>query len=446
MTHKELLAQLTEKDFDYARIGIIDIDGVLRGKMVSKSKLLSILPSGFGFCNVVFAWDINDRLYDTISDSGYPDESARLDPLTYREIPWQDNRPFLLADFSGNTTGLSTSCPRSLLKRIAQKAHEMGFYPKFGVEYEWFNFAESPQSWAENSYKAPTPISPGMFGYSLHRQSLFQTYTDTLLTRSTAFRIPVEGIHTETGDGVYEAAISPSHILEAADRAALFKSTVKETANHLELIASFMAKWNQQLPGCGGHIHQSLWDKEEVTNLFRDAQGMTKLAEYYLAGQLYCLPYLMPMYAPFINSYKRYVSGSWAAISVSWGMENRTTALRWIQGSSPSSGRLEARVPGSDANPYLAMAACLASGLYGIEEKLSLDILPSNGNEYKKASHAPLPTNLLLAIQQMEASDIPTRLFGEAFTQHFLMTRKEEWQQYNQAVTNWELKRYFEIV
>ncbi|MEM7510548.1 MAG: glutamine synthetase family protein [Bacteroidota bacterium] len=446
MTHAELLAHLSEESFDYARIGIIDLDGVLRGKMVSKSKLLSILSSGFGFCNVVFAWDLNDRLYEGIPETGYPDEVASIDPSTFRSLSWQQNRPFLLADFSENTEGLGAACPRSLLKKVIAKASEMGYAAKFGAEYEWFNFAESPQSWADKGYISPKPISPGMFGYSLHRQSLFQEYTDALLARTSSFDIPVEGIHTETGDGVYEAAISPSDVLKAADRAALFKATIKETANHFGLIASFMAKWNQELPGCGGHIHQSLWDLENQSNLFRNEDGMTQLAEHYLAGQLYCLPYLMPMYAPLVNSYKRYVSGSWAAISVSWGKENRTTALRWINGTSAKSARLETRVPGADANPYLVVAASLASGLYGIEHKLPLNINPTKGNEYEGEKNLPLPDNLLSATKAMEESDIATQLFGEAFTRHFVMSRKEEWAQYNQAVTDWELKRYFEIV
>lgn len=445
MNEKQLRI-LKEEEYDFARIGIIDTDGVLRGKMISKEKLLSILEKGFGFCNVVFAWDINDRLYDAIEDSGYPDETATLDLNTLRFLPQQNNRPFLLADFSKNDRNLSRFCPRTLLKKVNEKAKAQGYTALLGAEFEWFNFAETPQSLAAKNSNNPQPLTPGMFGYSLHRQALFQNYTDDILKRSKTMRIPIEGIHTETGDGVYEAAITYAPAVEAADRAALFKSLVKEVANEHGIIASFMAKWNAALPGCSGHVHQSLWDIDKNKNLFSDKGEITKLAESYIAGQLHCLPYILPMYAPTINSYKRFVKGSWASVSVSWGIENRTTALRFIPNKSDKSSRLETRVPGSDANPYLSMSAALASGLYGIEQQLKLDIPPTKGNEYLNTLSQKLPTNLLEASQAMAQSEIAETLFGKAFVKYFTMTRLSEWQLYNQAVTDWELKRYFEIV
>jgi glutamine synthetase len=209
-----------------------------------------------------------------------------------------------------------------------------------------------------------------------------------------------------------------------------------------------MAKWNTDLPGCSGHIHQSLWDEESGDNLFYDEGSdhkISKLLEHYIAGQLHCMPFILPMYAPTVNSYKRLVEGSWAATSVSWGVENRTTSLRVINHGSDSM-RLETRVPGADANPYLSMAASLASGLYGIKHKLSLDIEPTQGNEYENESTQQLPKTLDEATQQMKSSDISKELFGEAFTQHFIKTREWEWRQFVKNVTDWELKRYFEII
>ncbi len=260
--------------------------------------------------------------------------------------------------------------------------------------------------------------------------------------------MPIEGLHTETGDGVCEAALDYTDILEAADRAVLFKSSVKEIASQHNLMACFMAKWSSGFPGCSGHIHQSLWNAKQTANLFydeNDENSMSDLLKHYIAGQLYCLPYILPMYAPTVNSYKRYVEGAWASTSVSWGIENRTAALRVIN-HSHTSMRLETRAPGADANPYLSLAASLASGLYGIENKLPLNILTTKGNEYANTVNQPFPKTLKEATDAMKASDIPNQLFGAAFTDHFIKTREWEWKQFIQKVTDWELKRYFEII
>ncbi|MGB1218029.1 MAG: glutamine synthetase, partial [Saprospiraceae bacterium] len=172
---------------------------------------------------------------------------------------------------------------------------------------------------------------------------------------------------------------------------------------------------------------------------------ISEFMEHYIAGQLHCLPYLMPFYAPTVNSYKRFVAGSWAATSVSWGVENRTTALRVINPDEKSM-RLETRIPGADANPYLSMSAALASGLYGIKNKLSLKTKLTQGNEYENQLNPKLPRTLFEATEKMKSSEIPRELFGETFIDHFIKTREWEWNQYCQQVSDWELKRYFEII
>lgn len=450
MTTEEITQLIQELDVRNVKFGVTDIDGILRGKMISTEKFLKALNSDIGFCNVIFGWDVNDACYDNTEVSGwhtgYPDSFATIDPTSYRKIPWEDNKPFFLGDFSASED-MKDVCPRSLLKKIRNEALELGYTPKFAAEFEWFNFDETPHSLKEKGYMNPTPMTPGMFGYSLLRASQNSEYFNELFDRLFEFGIPLEGIHTETGDGVYEAAISYDDILESADRAALFKTAVKEIASQFDLTASFMAKWNPKLPGCSAHIHQSLWD-ENGTNLFFSSDndgGISPLLEHYLAGVLHCLPHILPMYAPTVNSYKRYVEGSWAATTVSWGIENRTTALRVINHSEDSM-RLENRVPGADANPYLSMAASLASGLYGIKHKLSLDIPPTKGNEYENQNSEALPSDLHKATEAMKKSDIATELFGTGFVDHFIKTREWEWRQYDPQDRNWEMKRYFEII
>jgi glutamine synthetase len=287
-----------------------------------------------------------------------------------------------------------------------------------------------------------------MFGYSVLRAAQNSAFFHDLFDMLTKFRVPVEGLHTETGPGVYEAAILYSDVIEAADRAVLFKSGVKEIAHRHNILASFMAKFNENLPGCSGHVHQSLWSADGDKNLFADSKkphGISSLMESYIAGQLYCLPFILPMYAPTINSYKRLVEGAWAPTTVTWALDNRTTALRVLCGGDKST-RLETRVVGSDSNPYLAMAACLASGLYGVRNKMKLDIAQTIGSGYADKKNGILPKNLAEATHAMKTSDVAKELFGETFVDHFTGTREWEWRQYSKAVTDWELKRYFEII
>lgn len=451
LNKEEIVKHIKELDSQSIKFAVTDIDGVLRGKLISKEKFLKSLKNGIGFCNVIFGWDINDSTYNNPSvsgwETGYPDSIATIDIETFREIPWDDHKPFFLGDFQ-HSKELKSVCPRTLLKFITKQANDLGYLPKFSNEFEWFNFMESPQSLNQKNYIDPTPLTPGMFGYSILRSSQYSYFANELFESLWEFGIPIEGMHTETGPGVYEACVEYDDILKAADKAVLLKSSVKEIAFREGIMASFMAKWNKELPGCSAHVHQSLWNKDGSKNLFYDSSKenkMSELLESYLAGQLLCLPHILPMYAPTVNSYKRFVEGSWAPTTASWGIDNRTTAFRVIN-SSDNAMRLENRVPGSDTNPYLTMAASLASGLYGIKNELSLDTLATKGNEYQNETSKLLPTNLHKATKAMKESNIAIELFGKAFVDHFIKTREWEWKQYDPQQSNWELKRYFEIV
>jgi glutamine synthetase len=452
MNKQQILSYLKEKGIDKVKFAFADIDGVLRGKVIHHKKFADGLESGYGFCDVVFGWDSSDVCNENIKltgwHTGYPDQLCRIDLSTFRTIPWQDDIPFFLADFSKADGNDLPACPRSLLKRIANECESMGFHPEFAQEFEWFNFRETPQSLQEKSFTNLESLTPGMFGYSILRTSENDDFYYDLFDLLMKFNVPVEGLHTETGPGVYEAAILHDHVIEAADRAVLLKTAVKEIAYKHGIMASFMAKWNENLPGCGGHVHQSLWNKGKSENLFYDANDINKMSEthkQYLAGQLYCLPYILPMYAPTINSYKRLVEGAWAPTTLTWAVENRTTAFRVIN-TLPAYTRLETRIPGSDTNPYLAMAAALASGLYGIKNKLSLNISATSGNGYQDNKNGKISANLFDAANIMKDSKVAKELFSDGFVEHFTQTRLWECKQFTKSVTDWELKRYFEII
>lgn len=452
MKKEEIIKAIKESQHTKVKVAITDIDGVLRGKLMHRDKLLSSIETGFGFCDVVFGWDVADSLYDEIRvtgwHTGFPDAMAQFDLNTFRTVPWEDDIPFLLGDFSQKAGEDFPPCPRSLLKRIINKAKRMGYYPIFSQEFEWFNFHKNTHDPEAGNYQSPQPLTQGMFGYSILKLSENSDYFHDLFELLEQFGIPLESLHTETGPGISEAAIQHGPVLEAADRAVLFKTAVKEIAHKHGITASFMAKQTASLPGCSGHVHQSLWDMKNKKNLFYDQSKedqMSDVMKNYIAGQLYCLPYILPMFAPNVNSYKRLVEGTWAPTTLTWGVDNRTTAIRALP-LSENSTRIESRVIGSDVNPYLAMAACLASGLYGVEKSLPLKVVKTTGNGYENLSNGKLSTNLKEASGYMRESSVAKKLFGNDFVDHFTKTREWEWKEFSSHVTDWELKRYFEII
>jgi len=434
------------------KLAITDIDGVLRGKYIHTDKFLSAVDGGLGFCNVVFGWDCADVCYDNATytgwHTGYPDAEARIDLNTYRTVPWDDNVPFFLADFEDAQGNGLEVCPRQVLKRVLKKAASMGYSPMCSLEFEFFNFKETPDSAHAKGFRNLDPLTPGMFGYSLLRASQNSDYFSALMDELLAFDVPVEGLHTETGPGVFEAAIMYSGALEAADRAVLFKAAAKEIAGEFGVIPTFMAKISSDLPGCSGHVHQSLWDLEHKTNVFYEEgadRKMSKTFRQYLAGQMKMTPEILPCFAPTINSYKRLVEGMWAPTMITWGSDNRTSSFRVLPGSSKST-RLETRVPGADVNPYLALAAAVGSGIYGIENGMELESEPVSGNAYEVQDAVRLPGNLYDAAQKMAQSELANEVLGEKFVTHYTQSRIWEWRQFQTAVTDWEMQRYFEII
>jgi glutamine synthetase len=435
------------------KVAVADIDGVLRGKYLHKEKFYSAVENGFGFCDVVLGWDMMDVTYDNTTHTGwhkgFPDVLAKIDLGTFRHVPWDGGVPFFLGEFVHRVKGKEVPlpiCPRQVLKRVLKRAEKLGVMPMCGMEYEWFNFRETPQSWADKQGVAPTPLTPGMFGYSLLRANENGAFFEALFTEMEAFGVPIEGLHTETGPGVYEAAILFSEALEQADRAVLFKTGAKEIGSRFGIMPSFMAKWSKDYPGCSGHIHTSLSDGK--TNLFYDARGrhaMSKLFESFLAGQVSTLMEFAPMFWPTINSYKRLVDGFWAPVKPTWGVDNRTASFRVIPGSAKST-RLETRCPGADVNPYLAMAAVIAAGLAGIGQQMKLTTPPIHGTNQGADDIPRAPRTLIETTRIFRASDRARDWFGDDFVDHFAATREWEWRQWLDAVTDWERKRYFEII
>ncbi|MET0595153.1 MAG: glutamine synthetase family protein, partial [Polyangiaceae bacterium] len=428
-----------------------DIDGVLRGKYVSIDKLRSAVESGFGFCDVIFGWDIGDVLYDKAQvtgwHTGYPDAHAVLDLSTVRNIPWEPGTVAILADFRDGNGRAHAACPRSLLRGILARAEEMGYAAKFSVEFEFFLFRETPASLHEKGFQKLEPLSPGMFGYSWVREGQNNALMRAILDGMRAFDVEVEALHTETGPGVYEVALRYDDCLRAADKAALFKTAMKQIAFEHGLAVTFMAKWNADLPGASGHIHQSLWQGGK--NVFAsesDPNGLSKTMRHYLAGQVELMPELTALYSPTVNSYKRYVPGVWAPLTASWGFENRTCAIRVIGAGDAKATRIEYRQTAADIYPYIAMASCLAAGLHGIARELTPPPPASGDASIAGKIHKALPRTLVEATKMLDESTVAREILGSPFVDHYVRTRQWEARQFERAVTDWELRRYFEAI
>lgn len=447
----ELRKTFEERGIQKVKIGGFDVDGLLRGKYVSLEKFWSAAQSGFGFCDVIFGWDIADQLYDNATvtgwHSGYPDAHAKIDLSTFRVLPYEPDTACFLADFYlPDQKHPHPACPRNLLKRVVARAEANGFTPKFGSEFEFFLFQETPESLHGKRFGSLDSLSPGMFGYSWVRSGQFADLIHDVLDTMRAFGIPVEGLHTETGPGVWEAAIKYDDALRAADQAALFKTTMKQIVSRHGLSVTFMAKWNASLPGSSGHLHQSLFDSTGEANLFHDPSApdsLSTIARHYIGGQVKLARELTALYSPFVNTYKRYVPGVWAPLTPSWGIENRTCALRIIPGGKAT--RVEYRQTAADINPYIAIATCLAAGLHGVDRAIAPPP-PVVGDATAIEGAESIPRSLDEATKVLAASETAREILGEAFVDHYVRTRDWEVRQYRTAVTDWELQRYFEAV
>ncbi|MEX1368904.1 MAG: glutamine synthetase [Nannocystaceae bacterium] len=444
----ELLARLDERGITRHKIGVFDTDGVLRGKYVDRHKLVSALEHGFGFCDVVLGWDSHDKLYDNgvVSGwhTGYRDAPVTLDPTTARIIPFEPSTVMVIGGFTGDYEAV---CPRGVLRRTIARAEAMGLHPMGALEYEFFVFDETPHSARDKGYRNLRPLTPGMFGYSVLRSTVHHEIYHELLDTMAAMDCEIEGLHTETGPGVIEAALRVDEALAAADKGALFKTFAKVLFQRRGLMATFMAKWSNDYPGQSGHIHVSLVD-EAKHNRFYDPQGehqTSELMRHFVAGQVRYMPELLPMVCSTINAYRRLVPGFWAPTHATWGVENRTTAIRAIP-AGPKGTRSEYRLGPADANPYLALAAAIGSGLRGIEE--GLEPPPAiEGNAYEDPQGATaLPGTLREATAAFRGSTAARELFGDTFVDSYAATRDWEDRENRKHISDWDLARYFEII
>ncbi len=439
--------RLHDERIDVVIVGGCDLNGVFRGKFVPAAVFERAPAAPVPICDVIWAFDYAEGLiplppgggggFPTM-ETGFGDCLARPDLSTFRRVPWLPNTAMVLCDYERLDGSPIEFAPRTVLARCVDEAMVMGLVPKFAAEFEFFLFEGLEPG------GSPRPAGKRPAAYGVAQGGRDDAMIGAIRRQAVEFGIPVEGSHPEAGAGQYEVSLAYSDLPAGADHGFLYKHAVKELAHQRGLVASFMAKPTASY-GSSCHLHQSLWSPAGE-NLFPgpgSPHGLSDLAGSYIGGQLATLAEFACLYAPTVNSYKRLVRDSGAPTTVSWGVENRTTALRLVDESAERC-RIENRCPGGDANVYLAMAAALAGGLHGIEHGRALPD-PVAGNAYAAGDLEPLPTSLEAALSRFERSDAAIRFFGAEFVEIYAATRRWEIEQCRAAPTDWELNRYLEL-
>ncbi len=451
MDIKAVSALIEQNNVRTVKIGGGDLDGVYRGKRVSAEQFLATADEGFAQCDVLFGWDIQDEVIGTLPfsnwETGFADIMMRPDLSTFAIVPWEEGSASVICDFYTEHGDPLPVAPRNVLKAVVQRAKAAGFVSMMAAELEVRFYREDQESLREKGYHDLRPLNPGLNCYSIHHASIDEPVIGRVCQMLNAYGLQVEAYNREHGAGMYEINLRYTDSLTAADRTMLYKSAAKEIAAQDGVTPTFMAKYADDVDGCGGHLHQSLWTADGERNVFWDEGAKHHISEtmdHYVAGVLATMPEFMLMYAPNVNSYKRFVPLTWAPLNMTWGLDNRTCAVRAIT-SGPSAIRIENRAPGADLNAYLAFAASLAGGLHGIEQKLTAPPL-TRGSAYKNEDSEPLPKSLPEALERFRASSLARNWFGEAFVEQLVAFREWEVEKHRRAVTDWERRRYFEMV
>ncbi|MBV9314581.1 MAG: glutamine synthetase [Pseudonocardia sp.] len=448
LTVGELRSAVDTGDIDTVLLVLIDMQGRLQGKRCSARYFLNeVLRHGAEACNYLLAVDVEMSTVDGYAmsswEQGYGDFELVPDLNTLRRIPWHPGTGLIIADLrllSGEPVAAS---PRQILRRQRDRLAERGWHAVAGTELEFIVYADSYEQAWRAGYRGLTPANLYNIDYSMLGTARVEPLLHAIRSGMTGAGLYVESAKGECNLGQHEIAFHYDEVLVTADNHALYKTGAKEIAAQRGCSLTFMAKIDER-EGNSCHVHLSLRDADGTPVLAdpraKDRWGLAPLGEHFLAGQLAALRELTLLFAPNINSYKRFVKRSFAPTALAWGVDNRTCALRLV--GSGSSLRVENRVPGGDVNPHLALAAVIAAGLYGIERELPL-LPPCTGNAY--LSDAPtVPTTLREALAAWEGSELAKECFGEEVVAHYANMARVEQTAFDAAVTDWELRRGFE--
>jgi glutamine synthetase len=429
---------------------IADGLGRLMGKrVVGRYFLDHVLEDGVHACIYLFTVDMEMEPLPgfqlTSWERGYGDMKLQPDLTTWRLIPWLPKTALVFCDVYTEEGEPIEVAPRWVLKRQIERARKRGLLVKTGSELELYLFRESFDEARAKRYHGLTPVSSYLEDYHILQTSKEEPLVRAIRNHMEAAGVPVEFSKGEWGRGQEEINLRYAEALQMADRHVLYKHGVKEIAWSQGSSVTFMAKYDMGAAGSSFHLHSSVWDQRGKKNLFaaKGSREGTTLFQHWLAGQMAMARELAYFYAPTVNAYKRYQAGSFAPTRIACGWDNRTCGFR-LCGEGPSF-RVENRIPGADANPYLAFAATIAAGLHGIQKKLKAPKL-YEGNAYEDATLAQVPKTLREALAELERSTVAREAFGATVVEHYLHHGRLEQQAFDQAVTDWELIRHFERI
>ena len=444
---EELHALVASGEIDTVVLAFPDMQGRLQGKRFAARFFLDdVLRHGTEGCNYLLAVDTEMNTVDGYAMSswerGYGDFAMHPDLSTLRRVPWNAGTALLMADLAWNDGSPVVAAPRQILRRQLERLAEHGFTAQVGTELEFIVFKDTyEQAWDAN-YRGLTPANQYNIDYSVLGTGRIEPLLRRIRNEMAVAGLTVESAKGECNPGQHEIAFRYDDALVTCDQHAVYKTGAKEIASQEGVSLTFMAKYNER-EGNSCHIHLSLGDGEggnAMAGSASDPGGMSEVMRYFLAGQLAALRDFSLLYAPNINSYKRFQPGSFAPTAVAWGYDNRTCALRVV--GHGRSMRFENRLPGGDVNPHLAVAGLVAAGLYGIEQKLELPEA-CVGNAYT-GEYAHVPTNLREAAELWENSPIAKAAFGDEVVAHYRNMARVELEAFDAAVTDWELRRSFE--
>ncbi|WP_435644004.1 glutamine synthetase family protein [Streptomyces sp. H49] len=440
---EELHALVASGEIDTVVLAFPDMQGRLQGKRFAARFFLDeVLEHGTEGCNYLLAVDTEMNTVDGYAMSswerGYGDFAMRPDLATLRRIPWHPGTALLVADLAWHDGTPVGAAPRQILRRQLDRLAALGYTAQVGTELEFIVFKDSYEQAWDAGYRGLTPANQYNVDYSILGTGRVEPLLRRLRNDMAGAGLTVESAKGECNPGQHEIAFRYDEALTTCDQHALYKTGAKEIAAQEGVSITFMAKYNER-EGNSCHIHLSLTDADG-TNALAGPEGMSELMRHFLAGQLAALRDFSLLYAPNINSYKRFQPGSFAPTAVAWGHDNRTCALRVV--GHGRSLRFENRLPGGDVNPYLAVAGLVAAGLYGVEHKLELPE-PCTGNAYA-AGFDHVPATLREAAERWERSAIAEAAFGEEVVAHYRNMARVELEAFDAAVTDWELRRSFE--
>ncbi|MEV4446181.1 MULTISPECIES: glutamine synthetase family protein [Streptomyces] len=444
---EELHALVAGGEIDTVVLAFPDMQGRLQGKRFAARFFLDeVLEHGTEGCNYLLAVDTEMNTVDGYAmsswDRGYGDFAMRPDLSTLRRVPWNEGTALLVADLAWNDGSPVVAAPRQILRRQLDRLAELGYTAQVGTELEFIVFKDTYEQAWDTGYKGLTPANQYNVDYSVLGTGRIEPLLRRIRNEMQAAGLTVESAKGECNPGQHEIAFKYDEALVTCDQHAIYKTGAKEIASQEGVSLTFMAKYNER-EGNSCHIHLSLTDADGTNVMAGSAQdpgGMSEVMRYFLAGQLAALRDFSLLYAPNINSYKRFQPGSFAPTAVAWGHDNRTCSLRVV--GHGRSMRFENRLPGGDVNPHLAVAGLVAAGLYGIEQKLELPE-PCAGNAYT-AEYAHVPTTLREAAELWENSPIAKAAFGDEVVAHYRNMARVELEAFDAAVTDWELRRSFE--